>query len=333
MTDYDQAIGRADPLGAGLIPTTYSREIIKEVIQTSVCLSLMKRRRNIPASIESIPVLETKPTAYFVGSEAVDGSSFSYDEGLLKTSKVEWGNVEIKAEKLGVEIPISLDTLEDMQASGYDVWGEIQPELTEAIAVAIDAAIIHGTNAPASWPNGIVEDATSKSHTVALGTGTDMYDDLMAESGVFSLVEDDGYNVRGWVADPSIKSRMRGLRTTDGVPIFTNPPQGSTTYALDGIAGVFVENEDSLDPASALLIAGDWSKGVYAWRQDMRFKVRTEGVITDNTGAVIYNLAQQDMAALKVTCRLGWQRPNPVNRKQSVAASRYPWAVLTPAGE
>lgn len=332
MSDYDNAIGRTDPTSAGLIPVEYSKEIIKEVTLASVCLPLMRKRRNIPASQVSIPVLETKPTAYFVGSEAVDGSGNSYDEGLLKTTKAEWTNVVITAEKLGVEVPISLDTLEDMQANGYNVWGEIMPELVEAISVAIDAAILHGTNKPSTWPNGIVTDATSKGQTIALGTGTDMYDDLMAESGVFSLVEDDGFNVTGWLADVSLKSRMRGLRTTDGIPIFTNPASDRTEYRLDGIPGMFPLN-GALDATAALLIAGDWSKAVYAWRQDIRFKTRTEGVITDNSGNIVYNLAQQDMAALKVTCRLGWQRPNPVNRKQSVAASRYPWAVLTPAGE
>lgn len=330
MTDFDQAVGRSNPTSSGLIPTEYAKQIVKEATLASVCLSKMTKKPDMPTSVRSIPVLNTKPTAYFTGSEAVDGTSSSYDEGLLKTTKAEWGNVSITAEELGVIVPVPKAVLMDMKSHGYDFWGEIKPEIVEAIAVAIDAAILHGTNKPTSWPAGIVTDATSKSHTVALGTGTDMYDDLLAESGVWSLVEDDGYNINGWMADVSLKSRLRGLRTTDGIPLFTSPIQGQTAYTLDGIEGFFPAN-GALNPASALLIAGDWSKGVYAWRQDMEFDISDSATITDNSGNTVYNLWQQNMIAMKVTCRLGWARPNPVNRIEGTAGSRYPWAVLTPA--
>jgi hypothetical protein len=60
----------------------------------------------------------------------------------------------------------------------------------------------------------------------------------------------------------------------------------------------------------------------------------TEGVITDNATprAIIHNLAQDDMVALRVTFRMGWQLPNPLNRVQAVEADRYPFAALAPAG-
>jgi len=330
MTDYDSMVSRTDPAAAGLIPTEYSKTIIKEATKASICLSRMRKMPDIPTSVLSIPVLDSKPTAYFTGSEVGDASSSSYDEGLMKATDAEWANVTITAEELGVILPVSKAVLNDMKANGYDIWGELKPELIEAIAVAIDAAILHGTNAPTSWPNGIVEDATSKSHTVALGTGTDMYDDLMAESGIFSLVEADGYRVTDWIADISMKAKFRGLRSSDGIPIFTSPTAGETFYRLDGVPGDFPEN-GALSSASALLIAGDFSKGVYAWRQGMQFDVSDQAVITDASGDIIRNLWQQNMVAMKVTCRLGWARPNPVNRVESTGASRFPWAVLTPS--
>jgi len=330
MTDYDSMVSRADPLAAGLIPTEYSKSIIKEATKASICLSRMRKMPDIPASVLSIPVLDSKPTAYFTGAEAGDASGNTYDEGLMKATYAEWANVTITAEELGVILPISKAVLKDMKANGYDVWGELKPELIEAIAVAIDAAILHGTDKPTSWPAGIVTDATSKSHTVALGTGADMYDDLMSEDGVFSLVEADGYRVTDWIADISLKSRFRGLRTTDGIPIFTFPAAGETAYRLDGIPGEFPEN-GALSAAAALLIAGDFSKGVYAWRQGIEFDMSDQAVITDGSANIIRNLWQQNMIAMKVTCRLGWARPNPVNRVQGTGANRYPWAVLTPA--
>jgi hypothetical protein len=49
----------------------------------------------------------------------------------------------------------------------------------------------------------------------------------------------------------------------------------------------------------------------------------------DAGGNTIYNLAQQDMVALRGVMRLGFALPNPINRLQPVAASRAPFSVLT----
>ncbi|GAF71350.1 unnamed protein product, partial [marine sediment metagenome] len=82
--------------------------------------------------------------------------------------------------------------------------------------------------------------------------------------------------------------------------------------------------------AAALLVVGEGKQAVYSIRQDITYKILTEAVIQDAAGNIVYNLAQQDMIALRVTMRLGWQVPNPMNRLQQVEASRYPFGVLTP---
>jgi hypothetical protein len=58
--------------------------------------------------------------------------------------------------------------------------------------------------------------------------------------------------------------------------------------------------------------------------------VFTEGVINDAAGNIIYNLMQQDLVALRVVFRLGFQIANPINRVNETAATRYPFAVLIP---
>jgi hypothetical protein len=44
----------------------------------------------------------------------------------------------------------------------------------------------------------------------------------------------------------------------------------------------------------------------------------------------VYNLAQQDMVALRAVMRIGWQVPNPINRVEETEANRYPFALLIP---
>ena len=61
----------------------------------------------------------------------------------------------------------------------------------------------------------------------------------------------------------------------------------------------------------------------------MTYKLITEGVITDNTGAIIYNLPQQDMVAAAARVPRGLRRGQPDQLPAGDrGASRSPFAVL-----
>ena len=105
--------------------------------------------------------------------------------------------------------------------------------------------------------------------------------------------------------------------------------QDGTPYALDGEPIYFPRN-GSWDVAQAHMILGDWSQLVYSIRQDLTYKIFTEGVVQDAAGAIVYNLMQQDMVALRAVLRIGWQVPNPINRLQETEVDRYPFAALIP---
>lgn len=271
----------------------------------------------MPRNQRRIPVLSTLPVAYFVNG----------DTGLKQTSKQAWENKFFDAEELAVIIPIPEAVLDDVD---YDIWGEVKPRIMEAMGIAFDQAVYFGTNAPASWPLNILAAATAAGKVVTLGTGVDLYDDLLGEDGAISLVEKTGYMAKGHVAAMSMRGKYRGLRDADGQPLFKNGMQGQTQYVLDGAPIMFPEN-GAMDPTQALQFSGDFSQIVYAMRQDLTYKILTEAVIQDNTGAIIYNLAQQDMVALRAVMRLAWQVPNPINRLEPDKTKRYPIAVLKPA--
>jgi hypothetical protein len=52
-------------------------------------------------------------------------------------------------------------------------------------------------------------------------------------------------------------------------------------------------------------------------------------VIQDAAGNIIYNLAQQDMVALRAVVRLGFALLNPISRMNPNPVTRYPFSILT----
>lgn len=106
--------------------------------------------------------------------------------------------------------------------------------------------------------------------------------------------------------------------------------QGPTQYALDGAPMYFPMN-GAFDTSVAQLIVGDWSQAVYSVRQDITVKILDQGVIQDpSTKEIVYNLAQQDMIALRVVFRMGWALPNPATRLDEDRLY-VPFAYLEPA--
>lgn len=299
-----------------LIPEDVSREIIQSVPEQSAVMRLARRLPNMSRAQRTMPVLSSLVTAYFVTG----------DTGLKQTTEAAWGNKYINAAELAVIVPIPETVLAD---ADYDVWGEIRPRISEAMGVAFDQAVLYGTNAPADWPTNIVAGATAAGNSVTAGTGVDLYDDIMGTGGTLATVEADGYLVTGHVAAMTMRSRLRALRDANGVPIFVRTMQAATEYELDGAPMIFPTN-GAINAATSLLISGDFQQLVYSIRQDITYKILTEAVIQDAAGNIIYNLAQQDMVALRAVMRLGWQLPNPINRLQQTEANRYPFAVLLP---
>ena len=309
---YDAVIGRSDV--AGIIPVEYSYEFIKAVPEASHVMRLARRLRDMTVYEERLPVMSALATAYFV-----DG-----DTELVQATEVNWENKYIYAKDLAVIVPIPRNVLND---SKIPLWAQVRPECATALGVAIDNAVLYGTNKPAAWPDAIVTGAASASHDVSLAAHADIYAALLDEDGVFSLVEQDGFGVTGSIAHLSMKGKLRGCRDAEGQPIFTKDPAVAAQYNLDGTPIYFPTNGAGNSTYSP--ISGDWSQLVYSMRQDIEFEVYTEGIIQDAGGNIIYNLMQQRMAAIMVVMRLGFALPNPINRVNETAATRYPFAYLT----
>lgn len=310
---------------SGLIPEPVTREIMQGAIAESAVLRMGRRLANMSSKTQTINVLDALPTAYFVNGEATgDGNSDAFKQ----TTNMAWDKKKIYAEEIAVIVPIPEAALED---ANYDIWGEVKPRLNEAFGKVIDSAILFGVNKPTTWRDGVVPSAIAAGNNVTVGN--DVYADIMGEDGLISLVELDGFNPNGVMSAVKMRGKLRGLVDTTGQPLFKSDMQGNTRYALDGMEMYFPMN-GAFDPTAAQMIVGDWSQLVYSIRQDMTFKIFTEGVIQDpTTKAITYNLMQNDMVALRAVMRLGWEIANPINAYNADIENPFPFAVYTPAGE
>ncbi len=312
---FDTDANVIDRSGAeSLIPTQEANEIIQGTITQSAVLSRGRKLANMTSRQYKIPVLDMLPIAYFVNG----------DTGQKKTTKQAWDKKFITAEEIAVIVPIPEAVLDDAE---YDIWAEVKPRVTEAFGKVIDGAILFDVDKPSTWRDGVVTTATKAQSVVTLGASDNLYDKIMAEEGVIAKVEDSGYFVNGHMADISMRAKLRGLKDADGNPIFKSDMQGATSYSLDGSPMNF-PNNGAFDKSKALMISGDFSQLVYSIRQDITFKLFTEGVVQNTDGTIAYNLMQNDMVALRAVMRLGWEIPNPINALKTDKTKRCPFSIL-----
>lgn len=302
-----------DRTGAeSLIPEAQAAEIIQGAIEQSAVLSMGRKLANMTTTQTKLPVLDALPIAYFV-----DG-----DNGQKKTTKLQWDKKVLHAEEVAVIVPIPEAVLDD---SAYDIWAEVKPRITEAFGRVIDQAVLFGEGKPANWREGLVPSAVAAGAFVK-ETGK-LVPDLIGSTGVISKVEESGFFVTGHIADITMRGKLRGLTDTTGRPLFMSDLHNSTSFTLDGSRMYFPRN-GAMNADLAEMISGDFSQLVYSVRQDITFKLFTEGVVQNPDGTIAYNLMQNDMVALRAVMRLGWEIPNPVNAVEADKTKRFPFAVL-----
>lgn len=288
-----------------LIETQVANEIFEGVVRESKALSMFRRLPNMTSDKTKLRVLDSLPIAYFVDE--------STNNGRKNLTKMAWDKKYINAAELAVIVPIKENVLND---TTIDIWAEVKPRIVEAFGKKIDNAIFNGTDKPADWRAGLIPSIVTAEAEVT--EGDNLYSDI---NDVMTKVEESGYNVTGLLGGVGLKGKFRMLTDTTGQPI-----KGTE---IDSLPKAFLDN-GAWDKTKSILVAGDFSQAVYAIRQDVTYKVLTEAVIQDpSTGDILYNLAQDDMVALRVVMRLGWEIPNPVNALNETA-KRFPFANLKP---
>jgi HK97 family phage major capsid protein len=305
---FNSLISRTD--AGALIPQQDATEIIKATTQASVALSLFRRVTMSSKSFNQ-PVLSALSQAYWVNG----------DTGLKQTTDAAWEGVQLTAEELAAIIPIPDAVVAD---SGYPIWPEVKQIVAEAIGIKLDQAVFAGADKPASWPTAIIPGA--------IAAGNENTADSTAEQGgiandiaeTFDDVEEDGYDVTGIAARRSLRALLRRARDSSGQRLTDVNTQSVLEAPISYVPnGVF--------PDDVLAVTGQFDYALLGVRQDLTFKLLDQAVLTDDTGKVVLNTAQQDTTALRVVARFGFAIAKPVTRPETGSGTPFPFSILHPA--
>ena len=171
---------------SGLLPVEVAARVIESAIKQSVVLQLGSRVP-MPAGTETIPVVSTAPSASWVSA----GSR-------KPLTKVEWSSETLRAEEVA-----SITAVPDVyiQDAPWDVEASVENELGKAVARTLDAAVLFGINAPASFPSGGIAGLAGAALTVA--------DALEAIDAALTALEGDGLVPDGIASSSAIGSALR----------------------------------------------------------------------------------------------------------------------------
>ena len=268
----------------GFVPVEQATEIMKDVARGSSILRLSKVS-TMESDTKKIPVMVEGAGAYWVG----EGER-------IKTTKAGWIFPELTAKKLAVIVPVTKEKLKD---TTIDVFSEVKESIAEAFYKAIDAAAIFGTDTP--FAKNIMELINTTGNKVEIATNKTLDLDV---SDAMALVEEEGYDVNGFVARIGIKNSLRKLRDTNGNQLFVAGVDGKEFYSQP----IEFSRNGAWNKEKAEIIGADWDKSLVGIRDGIEYEILKEATLqgtVDKDGKPI-SLAEQDLIGIKATMRLAY---------------------------
>jgi HK97 family phage major capsid protein len=309
-----------------LIQDAYASDFIAHATKTSAVLGAFPTK-NLGTKTTNLPVLATKPHAAWVAESSTDPS------GAKPTRKATWANKTLVVEELAVIIPVHENVVDDATT---DVVAEITRTGAEAIAFALDAAVIFGIGKPLTWiSKDLYKSATDAGNVFgvgAVGTRDDLAGTFLQAAESLSEV----YDPSDVLARKGLRFKLANLRATTGEPIFLSSMSESPGSAdqIHGLSAHWVTGTvddgaggDQLvwDPTIAEALVVDKSRVIIGVRQDIQVKFLDQAVV----GGI--SLAERDMVALRFKARFAYCLGDNVAYGSEVQTSS-PVAVVTPEG-
>lgn len=269
----------------GFVPTDKAAGIMGLVAKGSALIP-QSTLEPMSAPTKEFTFWANTPSAYWVG----EGKR-------IKTAVASFLNVKMEAHKIGVIIPTTKEKNND---TVINIFEEMKKPIADAIQQKVDMAGMFGIDSPFKF--NLFDNAVKNGMFIVDGTNNSLDLDV---SDTMALVEEEGFEVNGFIGHTGIKNRLRKLRDGNGNQLFVD---GVGTNELYNQPITFAKGKASFDREKAQLIAGDWSKSLIGIYQGLEYETLKEATLQDTlwTDGKPLSLAEQDMIALKVTARIAF---------------------------
>lgn len=246
--------------------------------------------RQVPLGINGaeVPVVTSKATAGWVS-----------EGGQKPTTNSSLGIKTITPKKIAA---ISVVSAEVVRANPGNYMEILRADIAEAIAIAFDAAVLHGTSSPFGAGQNL--DATTKA--VELGTTTQgaggIYGDVVAG---LKLLVDDKKKLNGFAFDSVVEPTFLGSVDANGRPLFVETPLENTASVITPgrLIGRSAFIGDGISAGTTRGYGGDWSQIVWGSVGGITYDVSTETSVT--IGGVLTSLWEHNLVAIRAEAEFG----------------------------
>ena len=258
-----------------VLPRGVAQDFIGTIEQQSVALQLGRVLRMSEAT-EVLPIIAFRPSADFV--EQPYG-------GRKPVTEIRWSAVQIRPAEIAATLAVPNAWIQDAQ---FDVEGQVERELANAVAYRFDDAVLWGNSPPPQYPpGGVIGNADT-----AGGAGAGAIDSL---SEALAVLEGKGILPDGIAAGPAIGVALRTAYSVAGAL----PGQAPA----DSLWGIPVRRSMGWDGQAAQAIVGGWNYLAIGIREDIRVARSDQGVLMD--GSTMISAFQDNVTLVKIWARIG----------------------------
>lgn len=201
-------------------------------------------------------------------------------------------------------VPFKIATIfaassEVVRANPANYLGTMRSKVAEAIAVAFDAAVLHGINSPF----GADLADTTKEVPLAPNAYTALNDGL-------TLLLADGKKWTGTLLDNKAEPVLNGSVDTAGRPLFIEATYDQTSAAMRSgrVMGRPTFISDHVANDNILGFQGDWSQVIWGQIGGISYDVSDQATLDlsqNGDGSSIVSLWQQNMIAIRIEAEFG----------------------------
>ena len=200
------------------LPVEYGREIIRGLVGRSKALELGRRLPDMRGKTYKLNVNAYLPVAGWVKNTQTTPNTEGTEINRKPISTYAFDGIDLVAEELAVIVPISENTLADVEDFGIELASELEEQVIGAFQQAIDEAVFFGVGTPwgtqSGFPvsGGLVGGASGASATVVWNgqAGVSFYN---AINQAMALVEKSGYMPNAILGGPSLNGAFRSAIT------------------------------------------------------------------------------------------------------------------------